>query len=222
MPTSRARRRRASSATRGCRRARWWRGRSPGSSSGAWLPRSGRGASPSTGRRESPREGCLAAANRHNADPVRVSRRLVAFLAALVMASAPAHAGAPRDGDVFVNAAGSRPWPGPQVTLPFFARKAWTSLVGRDGGAPHVPYDRAAMLENPSLTWIGHSTLLVRMDVVTFLTDPIFSERASPVSFAGPKRLGPPGVPPPEPPPTHFVTPPADHSTPTHLPSTEA
>src|SRR5437870_6176267 len=164
MPTSRARRRRASSATRGCRRARWWRGRSPGSSSGAWSPRSGRGASTSTGRRESLREGCLAAANRHNADPVRVSRRLVAFLAALVIASTPAHAGAPRDGDVFVNAAGSRPWPGPQVTLPFFARKAWTSLVGRDGGAPRVPYDRAAMLENPSLTWIGHSTLLVRID----------------------------------------------------------
>src|SRR5437870_2518423 len=62
------------------------------------------------------------------------------------------HAGAPRDGDVFTNPAGSRPWPGPDVTLPFFARKTWTSLVGRDGAAPRVPYDRAAMLENPSLT----------------------------------------------------------------------
>src|SRR5437667_442879 len=109
--------------------------------------------------------------------------------------SLAAHAGAPRDGDVFTNPAGSRPWPGPDVTLPFFARKTWTSLVGRDGAAPRVPYDRAAMLENPSLTWIGHSTLLVRMDGVTFLTDPIFSERASPGSFAGPKRLVPPGVP---------------------------
>src|SRR2546430_13830410 len=166
------------------------------------------------------RPDCLSSADRHNVDRVRA----LALLGALVMAcsSLAAHAGAPRDGDVFTNAAGSRPWPGPDITLPFFARKAWTSLVGRYGAAPWVPYDRAAMLENPSLTWIGHSTLLVRMDGVTFLTDPIFSERASPVSFAGPKRLGPPGVPPPEPPPTHFVTPPADHSTPTHLPSTEA
>src|SRR5207245_8671402 len=125
---------------------------------------------------------CLSSADRHNADPVRSSRRAVAFLAALAIgwSSHPARAGAPRDGDVFTNPAGSRPWPGPDVTLPFFARKTWTSLVGRDGAAPRVPYDRAAMLENPSLTWIGHSTLLVRMDGVTFLNDPIFSARASP------------------------------------------
>src|SRR5207244_7936380 len=115
----------------------------------------------------------------------------LAFLAALRLAwsGLPADAGAPRDGDVFTNPAGSRPWPGPDITLPFFARKAWTSLVGRDGAAPRVPYDRTAMLENPSLTWIGHSTLLVRMDGVTFLTDRMFSERESPVSFSGRGRL---------------------------------
>src|SRR5205823_1211212 len=111
----------------------------------------------------------------------------------------------------FANPGGSRPWPGPGVTLPFFARKAWTSLVGRDGRAPRVPHDPAAMLGNPSLTWIGHSTFLVRMDGVTFLTDPIFSERASPVSFAGPKRLVPPGVPLDELPPIDFVTLSHDH-----------
>src|SRR5437762_5466326 len=123
------------------------------------------------------------------------ARGVSAFIAAVMIMSGVARAGAPRDGDAFMNAAGPRGWPGPQVTLPFFARKAWTSLVGRDGGAPLVPYDRAAMLENPSLTWIGHATFLVRMDGATFLTDPMFSERASPVSFAGPKRLVPPGVP---------------------------
>src|SRR5206468_256328 len=106
--------------------------------------------------------------------------------------------------------------------LPFFARKTWTSLVGRDGAAPRVPYDRAAMLENPSLTWIGHSTLLVRMDGVTFLTDPIFSERASPVSFAGPKRLVPPGVPLDALPPIDFVTLSHDHYDHTDLASIEA
>src|SRR5205823_2818768 len=107
------------------------------------------------------RPDCLSSADRHNVHRVRP----LAFLGALVMAcsSLAAHAGAPRDGDVFTNPAGSRPWPGPDVTLPFFARKTWTSLVGRDGAAPRVPYDRAAMLENPSLTWIGHSTFLVRM-----------------------------------------------------------
>ena len=50
----------------------------------------------------------------------------------------------------------------------------------------------AAML--PAVTWIGHATVLLQMGGLNLLTDPIFSERASPVSFAGPKRAQPPGV----------------------------
>jgi L-ascorbate metabolism protein UlaG (beta-lactamase superfamily) len=44
------------------------------------------------------------------------------------------------------------------------------------------------------VTWVGHATLLVQVDGLNVLTDPIWSERASPVSFAGPKRVRPPGV----------------------------
>jgi N-acyl-phosphatidylethanolamine-hydrolysing phospholipase D len=47
---------------------------------------------------------------------------------------------------------------------------------------------------NPSVTWIGHATVLLRLGGLNVLTDPHFSERASPVSFAGPKRYHPPGV----------------------------
>src|SRR2546426_12123761 len=73
----------------------------------------------------------------------RPVRRAVAFLAALVIAgtSHPAPAGAPRDGDVFANPGGSRPWPGTGGTLPFFARKVWTSGGGRGGRAPQVAHD---------------------------------------------------------------------------------
>lgn len=39
-----------------------------------------------------------------------------------------------------------------------------------------------------NVTWLGHATTLVQFDNVTFLTDPLFSERASPFSFVGPKR----------------------------------
>ncbi len=46
----------------------------------------------------------------------------------------------------------------------------------------------------PTVTWVGHSTLLVQLRGVNILTDPIWSERASPVSFAGPRRLVPPGL----------------------------
>ncbi len=85
--------------------------------------------------------------------------------------------------------------PGLSVTLPFFLRRIWVSLRPRAGGAERIAYDPAAILREPSLTWIGHSTFLVRMDGVAFITDPIFSERASPFSFMGPRRMVPPGVP---------------------------
>lgn len=37
-------------------------------------------------------------------------------------------------------------------------------------------------------TWLGHATVLVEMEGLLVLTDPIFSQRASPVPFMGPKR----------------------------------
>jgi L-ascorbate metabolism protein UlaG (beta-lactamase superfamily) len=39
------------------------------------------------------------------------------------------------------------------------------------------------------VTWLGHSTVLVEIDGVRLLTDPVFGERASPLSFAGPRRF---------------------------------
>jgi L-ascorbate metabolism protein UlaG (beta-lactamase superfamily) len=44
-------------------------------------------------------------------------------------------------------------------------------------------------------TWVGHSTFLVRSASANLLTDPFFSERASPVSWAGPRRVVAPGIP---------------------------
>lgn len=40
-------------------------------------------------------------------------------------------------------------------------------------------------------TWLGHSTVLLEIDGYRVLTDPVFGERASPFSFAGPKRFHP-------------------------------
>lgn len=45
-----------------------------------------------------------------------------------------------------------------------------------------------------TITWIGHATLLLQINGTNILTDPHFSERASPFSFAGPKRGTPPGI----------------------------
>jgi L-ascorbate metabolism protein UlaG (beta-lactamase superfamily) len=41
------------------------------------------------------------------------------------------------------------------------------------------------------ITWLGHSTLLLEVDGFRVLTDPVFGERASPVSFAGARRFHP-------------------------------
>lgn len=50
-----------------------------------------------------------------------------------------------------------------------------------DGGGLHV-------------TFINHATVLIQMDGVNLLTDPIWSERASPFAWIGPKRHRAPGL----------------------------
>jgi N-acyl-phosphatidylethanolamine-hydrolysing phospholipase D len=149
---------------------------------------------------------------------------MVLGLAVVLLLTAPtmSTAGAPRNGERFLNLAGSRDLPGLQDMLPFFLRKAWTTLVPRAGGAHLVPYNREAILHNPSITWIGHSTMLVRMDGVAFLTDPIFSSHAGPLRFTGPKRHVTPGVPLAALPPIDFVTLSHDHYDHTDIPSIAA
>nr|WP_275942111.1 MBL fold metallo-hydrolase [Haliangium ochraceum] len=38
------------------------------------------------------------------------------------------------------------------------------------------------------ITWLGHSTVLIEIDGVRVLTDPVWGERTSPLSFIGPER----------------------------------
>ena len=80
---------------------------------------------------------------------------------------------------------------------------AWQWERWRDGlpspppggwNLPAVKTDAEALRSgetNPSVTWIGHATMLVRLGGSNILFDPVFSERASPVSFAGPRRIVP-------------------------------
>lgn len=44
------------------------------------------------------------------------------------------------------------------------------------------------------VTFVNHATVLVQMDGLNLLTDPIWSERCSPLSWAGPQRFRPPGI----------------------------
>ncbi|MBN8827728.1 MAG: MBL fold metallo-hydrolase [Sphingobacteriia bacterium] len=43
-------------------------------------------------------------------------------------------------------------------------------------------------------TYVNHATVLIQVDGINILTDPLWSERASPLSFIGPKRIHAPGI----------------------------
>ena len=55
----------------------------------------------------------------------------------------------------------------------------------------HTP---RAPLDALTATWIGQSSWLLQLGGLNLLTDPVFSRRASPFSWAGPLRVKPPGV----------------------------
>lgn len=54
---------------------------------------------------------------------------------------------------------------------------------------PHAPTETA------TATWVGHSTVLLQVGGLNVLTDPMWSERAFPVQWAGPRRVMPPAMP---------------------------
>lgn len=49
-------------------------------------------------------------------------------------------------------------------------------------------------VEDLRITMVGHATLLIQVAGVNVLTDPVWSERASPLGWVGPKRVTAPGV----------------------------
>ena len=63
---------------------------------------------------------------------------------------------------------------------------------------PVLDIDPASLLDLPSAESrfyrLGHSTLLIWLNGEFWLTDPVFSKRASPVQFAGPKRFHQPPI----------------------------
>lgn len=78
------------------------------------------------------------------------------------------------------------------------AKVMWEFAKGAEGREPKdtiptVAFDAAAWDAVPdtaiATAWFGHSSLLIKVDGLTFLCDPVFGERASTFSFMGPKRF---------------------------------
>jgi L-ascorbate metabolism protein UlaG (beta-lactamase superfamily) len=109
-----------------------------------------------------------------------------------------APAGAPRRAGRFLNLV-----PIPAQGFRELLGIVWDSWTAKppstvpDRPVPVRPIAAAELAAAPdgSLYRLGHSTLLLKLDGGWFLTDPVFGERASPLSFAGPKRFHAPPLP---------------------------
>lgn len=70
-------------------------------------------------------------------------------------------------------------------------RGHWNTWTDSESGAP--PPSRVED-EELRVTFVNHATVLIQTAGLNILTDPIWSERASPFSWAGPKRHRAPGL----------------------------
>ena len=64
---------------------------------------------------------------------------------------------------------------------------AWVEIT------PAVPPARV-MGKTLRVTFVNHATMLIQTEGLNILTDPIWSQRCSPLSFMGPKRVHQPGI----------------------------
>ena len=115
------------------------------------------------------------------------------------------------------------PWPeaaGDDAIRSRFWRVAWTWLTSRlppdpapgqlPVGTPRIGHP-VIEGEGVRVTWVGHTTFLVQLPGLNVLTDPVWSERASPVTFTGARRFVPPLPALDELPPIHAVLLSHDH-----------
>ena len=117
------------------------------------------------------------------------------FIGACVLA-APTYRGPPSDhfdGEQFFD--DKPPTPGATGLLKWLVTRdpgPWPEWIDVEPGPP--PPREVSEPGRLRVTVVNHATVLVQLDGVNILTDPIWSERASPFSFVGPKRVRAPGV----------------------------
>jgi len=101
------------------------------------------------------------------------------------------------------------------VRLRFVLGRLWAAVMRAPSAHfPRVANDGRALRENRgerTITWVGHSTFVLQLDGVGVVTDPQWSERASPLPFMGPRRVTPPGLAFEDLPPIHLVLISHDH-----------
>jgi L-ascorbate metabolism protein UlaG (beta-lactamase superfamily) len=121
---------------------------------------------------------------------------VAAYLLADRMLSAPSYVGP--DSEHFAGGRFRNPGPDERHGFLDFIRWRLTSRPGAwkewTDSPPGDTPPRAVGGGRLRVTFVGHATVLVQMDGLNILTDPVWSERASPLTWAGPKRARPPGI----------------------------
>jgi L-ascorbate metabolism protein UlaG (beta-lactamase superfamily) len=98
------------------------------------------------------------------------------------------------DGTVFFNPGGEEPRGFADLLRWQFgeSRASWPAQFPSPF-AGNVP-DASVSGDEMRVTMIGHATMLIQVAGTNILTDPVFSDRASPFGFVGPRRVNAPGV----------------------------
>lgn len=128
---------------------------------------------------------------------MRRTQLILSFLALLLVSCSPRSYQGPKtdhfDGEQFFN-------PGKPMNKSFLQllQWRWTRQPG-----PWPEYSELPFTDKPPqrvdgsqlrIAYVGHVTILIQTQGLNILTDPIWSDRASPLSWFGPKRVHPPGV----------------------------
>jgi L-ascorbate metabolism protein UlaG (beta-lactamase superfamily) len=130
----------------------------------------------------------------------------IVFLGALLTMTGPALAATPAPAleasPQFHDGKFRNPVPMHEHSIGEMARLWWNFMFHKPAGTvpkqaiPVQTLSRSALLAAPDNTLyrLGHSTMLIKLAGEFYLTDPVFSERASPVQWAGPARFHAPPI----------------------------
>jgi len=80
------------------------------------------------------------------------------------------------------------------LAMKYFGNDIWADHFDRAGEVPIIDLEEKTIhtySEDLRVNWLGHSSFLLQWKNINILTDPIFANRASPISFAGPLRYVP-------------------------------
>jgi len=121
---------------------------------------------------------------------------IVISLISWYLGSPPSRFSEPKSSDHYSLGAFSNPWyKGPVPSASFSSLMKWRQESKREPW-PEAPADFVIKQKPPLdkknfVQFINHATVLFDLEGNRFITDPIFSERASPISYIGPKRHHP-------------------------------